>query len=253
MTNLEELHLFVSPMRSNSTYVDGIQLYDQFLLHMTQLRKFAFNIRTTVFNDNAAIELPSNEDIQRSFVRRIHGPVASHIDTTSTEIQRECHIYSLPYAFDCFVDLTNSFQGGMFDKVRYLKMNDSYPFEFDFFRLISQNFPALKFLHLSNSSPQKVKQHLSTSITFPHLTYLDLRHAHVDYAEQFLLIKNAHVPHLMHLCIRYKSLVAITNNFTNDVTQFNFTTVKCINGCESLVRPKRFSQYFPRVNWYNKK
>ena len=247
MTNLEELHLFVSPMRSNSTYVDGIQLYDQFLSHMTQLRKFAFNIRTTVFNDNSAIELPSNEDIQRSFVRRIYEPVASHIDTTSTEIQRECHIYSLPYAFDCFVDLTNSFQGGMFDKVRYLKMNDGYPFEFDFFRLISQNFPALKFLHLSNSSPQKVKQHLSTSITFPHLTYLDLRHAHVDYAEQFLLIKNAHVPHLMHLCIRYKSLVAITNNFTNDVTQFNFRTVKYIDGCELFVRPKRFSQYFRLV------
>lgn len=247
MTNLEELHLFVSVMRRNSTYVDGIQLYDQFLLHMPELRKFAFNIRTTVFNDNSAIELPSNEDIQRSFVGRIQGPVASHIDTTSTIDNKESHIYSLPYAFDCFVNLTNSFQGGMFDKVRYLRMNDGYPFEFDFFRLISQSFPALKFLHFSNSCSQKGKQHLSTSITFPHLTYLNLTESHVDYAEQFLLAKNAYVPGLMHLCIRYRSLVAITNNFTNDVTQFNFTTVKYIDGCESFVRPKRFSQYFPLV------
>ena len=234
-------------MRRNSTYVDGIQLYDEFLLHMPMLRKFAFNIRTTVFNDNPAIELPSNEDIQRSFVGRIHGPVASHIDTTSTIGNKESHIYSLPYAFDCFVNLTNSFQGGMFDKVRYLRMHDGYPFEFDFFRLISQSFPALKFLHFSNSCPQKGKRHLSTSITFPYLTYLNLTHSHVDYAEQFLLTKNAYVPRLMHLCIRYRSLVAIINNFTNDVTQFNFTMVKRIDSYESFVRPKRFSQYFPLV------
>ena len=157
MTNLEELHLFLSVMRSNSTYIDGIQLYDQFLLHMTQLRKFAFNIRTTVFNDNPAIELPSNEDLQRSFVGRIYGDVASHIDTTSTSISRTCHIYSLPYSFEYFVNLTNSFQGGIFDRVRYLKMNDGNPFEFDFFRLISQNFPSeiltyLEFLFTKNQA-----------------------------------------------------------------------------------------------------
>ena len=245
MTNLEELYLFVSVMRLNSTYVDGIQLYDQFLLHMPELREFAFNIRTIVFNDNPAIELPSNEDIQRSFVGRIHGPVASHIDTTSTSNRKECHIYSLPYAFDCFVNLTNSFQGGIFDKVRYLKMNDSNPFEFDFFRLISQNFPALKFLYISNSYPQKIKQHLSTSIAFPHLTFLNLADAHVDYAEQFLLTKNAYVPRLVNLHIKYKSLAAITNNFTNEVTQFNFTTVKRLDTCDSSVHLENCHLYFP--------
>ena len=126
-------------------------------------------------------------------------------------------------------------------------MNDSNPFEFDFFQVISQSFPALKLLRMSNSHPQKAKQHLSTSIAFPHLTYLDLTDSHVDYAEQFLLIKNAYVPRLTHLCMRYKSLVSITNNFINDVTEFNFTAVKCIDDCESFVRPKRFSQYFPLV------
>lgn len=245
MTNLEELHLFVSAMRSNSTYVDGIQLDDQFLIHMPELRKFAFNIWTIVFNDNAVIELPSNEDLQRSFIGRIHGHVVSHIDTKSISHYRSCHIYSLPYVFEYFVDLTNSFQGGMFDKVGYLKMNDSNPFEFDFFRLISQSFPALKFLHISNSYSQKIKPHLPTSIAFPHLTFLNLGDAHVNYAEQFLLTKNASVPRLMNLRIRYKSLAAITNNFTNEVTQFNFTTLKRLDTCDSSVHSEKFRLYFP--------
>ena len=158
MTNLEELHLFLSIMRSNSSYVDGNQLYEQFLIHMIQLRKFAFNIWTIVFNDDPIIELPSNEDIQRSFIGGISEHVASHIDTTS-DFYKECHIYSLPYAFDYFINLTDSFQGGMFDKVRYLKMNGRNSFEFDFFQLISHNFPALQFLHISIFRPQKNQQH----------------------------------------------------------------------------------------------
>ena len=245
MTNLEELHLFLSVIRSNSTYIDGIQLYDQFLIHMPQLRKFAFNIQTIVFNDDPIIELPSNEDIQRSFIGGISEHVASHINTTSSDFYKECHIYSLPYTFDYFVNLTNAFQGGTFDKVRSLKMNDSNPFEFDFFRLISHNFPALKFLHIANSHPQKNQQHLSTFIAFPHLTLLNLVDAHVHYAKQFLLTKNAYVPRLMNLQIRYKSLAAITNDFTNERTEFNFDTLKRLGTCEISAHPEIFYLYFP--------
>ncbi len=46
MINLEELQLYISVERYNSTYIDGIQLYDQFLVYMTQLKKFTFNIKT---------------------------------------------------------------------------------------------------------------------------------------------------------------------------------------------------------------
>ena len=247
MTNLEELHLFLSIMRSNSSYVDGNQLYEQFLIHMIQLRKFAFNIWTIVFNDDPIIELPSNEDIQRSFIGGISEHVASHIDTTS-DFYKECHIYSLPYAFDYFINLTDSFQGGMFDKVRYLRVNGRNSFEFDFFQLISHNFPALQFLHISNSRPQKNQQHLSRSIAFPHLTSLNLTDAHVDYAIQFLLTKNAYVPRLRNLHITYKSLATITNDFTIDITRFNFTTLKHIDVGESFVHQEIFYQYFSLVN-----
>ena len=46
MINLEELKLYLSVDRYDSTYIDGIQLYDQFLIYMTQLKKFTFNIKT---------------------------------------------------------------------------------------------------------------------------------------------------------------------------------------------------------------
>ena len=45
MINLEELNLSLLVLKSNSTYIDGIQLYDQFLTYVTKLKKFTFNIR----------------------------------------------------------------------------------------------------------------------------------------------------------------------------------------------------------------
>jgi hypothetical protein len=47
------------------------------------------------------------------------------------------HVYSLPYQFEYFLHLNNSFQGGMFDKVQYLLMTDGRPFEHNLFKLIS--------------------------------------------------------------------------------------------------------------------
>jgi hypothetical protein len=138
MINLEELKLYLSVYRIDSTYIDGIQLYDQFLIYMTQLKKFTFNIKTEIFNRNVIVKLQSNEDIQRSFIGREYQQVSSYVHTISMNTEGECHIYSLPYEFDYFVDLNNSFQGGMFHKVRYLTMDDTIPFEHKFFQLISR-------------------------------------------------------------------------------------------------------------------
>src|SRR5207248_3337103 len=136
MINLEELKLYLSVLRHGSTYIDGIQLYDQFLVHMTQLKKFTFNIKTQVKNENVSIELPTNEDIQHSFIGRYYQQVASYINTKLSYYDGVCHIYSLPYDFDYFVNLDNSFQGAIFHKVRYLKMNDIIPFEDKLFEVI---------------------------------------------------------------------------------------------------------------------
>ena len=99
----------------------------------------------------------------------------------------------------------------MFPKVRHMLVEDTYPFEHKFFQLISQDFPFLQALNICNDQPQKDKKHLSTLITFPHLTMLYLQSANVDYAEQLLLVQNAHMPRLVNLHIRSEYLALITN------------------------------------------
>ncbi|CAF0740721.1 unnamed protein product [Rotaria sp. Silwood1] len=244
MINLEELRLYLSVGRCDSTYIDGIQLYDQFLIYMTQLNKFTFNIKTTVYQTNVSVELPSNEDIQRSFIGRDYQEVVSYIKTTLFGRIGECHIYSLPYEFEYF-NLDNSFQGGMFHKVRQLTMNDTIPFKHKLFKLISQGFPFLKFLYIINNDPLKDKQHSSTLITFPYLTFLDLTLAHLGYAELFLLEKTMHLPRLLNLAMQYESLTTITNNFTTNAIYFNFGKLISLDICPSFVRPENFRQYFP--------
>ena len=136
MINLEELRLYLRIWRKDSTYVDGIELYDQFLIHITQLKKFTFFIKTVVWNKDNNVELPSNEDIQRSFLGRNYPPVSSYLNPHLYSMDGECEIYSLPYDFQWYEELENSFQGGMFDKVRQLNMADKVPFEYKLFLTI---------------------------------------------------------------------------------------------------------------------
>ena len=245
MINLEELKLYLSVRRFDSTYIDGVQLYDEFLIHMTQLKKFIFNIKTEVYHRNVRFELPSIEDIQQSFNARDYSQVAVNVNNKSERCDGKCHIYSLPYEFEYFINLDNSFQGGVFHKVRQLTMNDSIPFDRQLFEIISRDFPFLEILSITNSYPQTHKQHSSIFITFPYLAFLDLKWAHVDYAEQFLVTKNMNLPRLLNLAVKYETLATITNNFTNDPKQFNFGKVNSLDVSESFVRKKEFSQYFP--------
>ncbi len=245
MTNLEELNLSLSVVRLDSTFIDGIQLYDQFLIYMTKLKKFTFRIDTHVINMEGRDELPSNEEIQRSFLQRGYQEVVSCVHIIPKNTGGSCHIYSLPYEFKHFINLNNSFQGGMFDKVLSLTMKDHISFEHNLFQLISQNFPFLEFLSVLNGHPQQDKHHSSTLITLFYLTRLDLMCAHVDYAEQLLLEKNAYLPRLSNLYIDFTSLTEITISFTKDPKHFNFTTLKTLIGCKKFAHQENFHRYFP--------
>jgi hypothetical protein len=245
MVNLEELTLYLLVQRFNSTYIDGIELYDQFLVYMTQLKKFTFNIKTDVYNLRR-IKLPSNEDIQHSFIGRNYQQVTSYVHNYSMKNEGKCLIYSVPYEFDYFFGLDNSFQGGRFHKVRYLAMDDDrIAFEHKLFNVISEDFPFLQFLRICNHYSPSIKKYSLTLITFPYLTMLDLQDAHDDYAELFLLTKNAYLPCLLNLSMQYKSLTRITNNFTNDPMDFNFSKLKSLGIYQPFIRPKNFHQYFP--------
>ncbi len=246
MINLEELQLYLSVGRFNGTYIDGVQLHDQFLIHMAQLNKFSFSIKTNVYNQDIGLELQSDEAIQNSFISRHYQRVASYVYTNSAKTRGECRIYSLPFAFDFFIYYNDSFQGGMFHRVRYVKMNSARDsFEYRLFKLMSHDFPFLEFLSISNSFSQKEEKDPTTLIIFPYLMFLGLKYVHDDYAEQFLLKKHAHLPRLLNLRIQYQSLRTITNNFIKDAKQFNFSTLKYLDPCESFVRPENFNEYFP--------
>jgi hypothetical protein len=67
-------------------------------------------------------------------------------------------------------------------------------------------------LNIFNGYPQNDKQHSSILITFPYLTFLNLKRAHADYAELFLLKTNMHLPSLLNLSIKYKSLFNSNNS-----------------------------------------
>ena len=98
---------------------------------------------------------------------------------------------------------------------------------------------------MHNLVPPKSKQHSSSLIRFSHLILLNLVEAHVDYAEQFLVDKNTHLPCLLNLCIKYGSLAMVTNNFINDATRLTFAQLKRLHMDNLFVRPKHFHKYFP--------
>ncbi|CAF4624052.1 unnamed protein product [Rotaria sp. Silwood1] len=176
MLNLEELTLFLSIIRNESTYIDGTQLYNDFLINIPRLNKFIFS--------------------------------------------------------------------GLFNKVRWLVMLDIRPFENELFQVISQCFPFLQRLSITNLQSQKNNQHSSTFITFPHLFELDLKRAHIDYVVQFFFDKNTSLPRLTHLTIRYETLAIVTQGFTNDAACLTCAKIRRLIVKEPFVRPEKFLSYF---------
>ncbi|CAF3975240.1 unnamed protein product, partial [Rotaria sordida] len=247
MINLEELILSLSVIRIDLNYIDGTHLYEEIQSYMPQLNKLIFSINTTVIKKNINIVFPSNKDIQHSFIEREYQQVGFYADSTVIEGEGRCHVYSLPYQFETFLHLNNSFQGGIFNKVRCLTMTDERSFEHELFKIISQDFPFLEKLTICNEKPQKSKQHSSTLITFSHLTFLDLKPAHMNYAKQFLLEQNTRLPRLLTLNIRYKTLTKVTNNFTNNATRLNCSKLKYLHVNKFYDLPSNIHQYFPSL------
>ncbi len=250
MINLEELQLCLRVVRLNSTYISGNQLYNQFLVYMSKLKKFTFDIKTKVRNQNVNIKLPLNEEIQHSFVGRVYQQVFSYVNTNSSKRQGECHIYSLPYDFEYFFNVDNSFQGGRFEKVRQLRMKDSIGFTYELFQRVAQDFPFLKYLRIMNACAMMNKSFGSVLLTFPYLSYLDLDGAHDDYIVLFLLKKHTYLPCLSYLSIEEKPLKKITNNFNIDSIHFNFSKLKNLYIGESFVPSENFDVYFPMLLMY---
>ncbi|CAF1505972.1 unnamed protein product [Rotaria sordida] len=161
MLNIEELTLFLSVLRPTCTYIDGNQLYDEVLNYMPRLNKFIFSIHTCIINYDIGIDRPSNDDIRNSFISRGIQSFDTCFDDKFMNNRGNCHVYSLPYQFNDFLYMGSCFQGGRFDKVRLLSMQDERPFEHKLFQIISQDFPFLQQLTICNDIPQENEQHHS--------------------------------------------------------------------------------------------
>ena len=245
MLNIEDLTLFLSVLRTDSTYVEGTHLYDDILAFMPQLYKFVFSINTAVENCNPAIELLSHDDIRYSLIEKGNRHIGSHINNRVLGMRGQCHVYSLPYRSKTNLLTTDAFEGDVFDKVRSMIMDYIRPFKHELFEKVSQHFPFLRKLTVVNPIRQKNKQHSSAFVTFPHLEQLDITLADVDYAEQFLFQNKTRLPRLFVLHVSYETLAIVTNNFTNNSARLNCSQIRRLLTNDCYVQSKDFHRYFP--------
>ncbi|CAF3205849.1 unnamed protein product [Rotaria socialis] len=246
MSNLEELSLQISVRRLRSTYIDGYQLFNDFLKYLTKLNKFNFNIHSYIIS-GIENNILSNNDIRNSFINIGYKSIDICADEKLTDYRANCHVYSLPYLFDEFLFMSNCFQGGKFNNVKILFMVDRIPFENKLFKIISQDFTNLKTLIIHNLESQESQECSSALITFNNLITLNIIDAHSDYAIQFLNENITYLPSLEKLITTYDTLTHITGYFTNDETRRNCTKIKYLRTDISFVRPKNFNSYFPSM------
>ncbi|CAM4981717.1 unnamed protein product [Rotaria socialis] len=252
MSHLEKLTLSLG-IRGRTSFIDGTHLDNCILSRLPHLHTFVFNIITDFVRSTEYFE-PSADHIRRTFIQRGHH-ADCYIDCHHSNMRR-CHVYSVPLNMECMRHISHGFPGGTFINVRILSMlDDSHPFEHNFFAQISRSFPLLSRLIVRNTTPQKEKrshqllklEEISSVIEYSHLVELNCIHAHIDYVEQFLSNVNTCLPCLCKLHVQYEHLVTVTENFTRNTTRMNCVKVKHITFYHevAMARSKDFHLYFP--------
>ncbi len=135
-------------------------------------------------------------------------------------------IYSFPYTWSYYFNITNNFRGGLFKSVRKISLHDERPFEHEFFLQIAQSFPFVEQLNLDNLQPQQNNNQQWSIIEYSYLTELNLAYAHKDYVEQFLIDTKMCLLDNVCLHVHYDSLQTVTDKFTRDTTRVNCSKIK---------------------------
>ena len=243
MPHLTELTLYLRVCDRN-TFIDGIELYKNFLMYMPRLQSFTFYIATVNTLDGIDRYL-SDEDIQRTFTDVGLYQVACFINYFRT-FKAICHTFSIPFIFTRLEKIANRFPTMIFSTVTYLKAYDVIPFQHEFFQRIARAFPSLKEFCIMNYMPQTRSDLSADSVVeYPHLISLDVKCVHTDYIEQFLLKTKASLPCLIELKVNYDQLRSVTRDFTNENTRRNCSKIKRLIIEETVVFPTEVSLYFP--------
>lgn len=245
MSHLTKLTLYLR-VCDRDAFIDGIELYKNFLMYMPRIQSFIFYIATVNTLDGIARYL-SDQDIQRTFMNIGLHEVTCFVNYFRT-FKAICHAFSIPFIFTRLEKIANRFPSMIFSTVTYLKAYDVIPFQQEFFQRIVRAFPSLKEFCIMNYMPQTRTEHsLDAVVEYPHLLTLDVKCVHTDYIEQFLLETKATLPCLMELKVNYDQLRTVTRNFTNENTRRNCSKIKRLIIEETVVFPSEVSLYFPSL------
>ena len=202
MSYSEELRLSLR-LSQRIVFIDADYLEKTFLKEIPHLHTFIFDIVV----DHLVIDgetKPSFDDIQRTFIQRGYH-VNGHMECNDYlySVWHRCHVYSLPTIMEYLQPISHSFSGDIFMNVRDLWIREeSNPFEPSFFVKISQSFPFLHRLTITNEIEQNEKsKDVSPAIQFPHLIEVCYGYNHINYVEQFLSNVNTYIPSLIKLRI----------------------------------------------------
>ncbi|CAF2887809.1 unnamed protein product [Rotaria sp. Silwood2] len=253
MSNIESLNLHFT-IDNQTTFIDGEHIYNEIIVHMSQLQTFNFCFCTFIQLDYLVHHL-SKDDILQTFSNIMCQQVDCMINYRRYDVKY--HVFSLPFMFDYLPFIDNIFPNIIFNHVIRLIVDDEIPFKHEFFMRIAWSFPLLKELHVFNLMPQSSisnklnsndNQLHSTIIEYPYLTLLNLGFVHHDYIDQFLNDKKAHLPRLTKLIVNYYKLITVTKNFTNDRTRVNCMKVKQLNiNSKISIHSEDFYVYFPSL------
>ncbi|CAF5120884.1 unnamed protein product, partial [Rotaria magnacalcarata] len=141
----------------DETFIDGNNLKQHILNHMSQLKRFTFDIRSVICINNE-MNLPSKEDIQQTFTDLQYTKIVSCVDYFLDHQQGLCHIYSYPFLMRCSEYITNNYAGGLYPYARVVSLYDEHPFEHEVFIRISQSFPCMEKLTINNRYGQNQKE-----------------------------------------------------------------------------------------------
>ncbi|CAF2592417.1 unnamed protein product [Rotaria sp. Silwood2] len=256
MTNLKKLALYITIDR-HRTFIDGNDLKKNIINRLPRLNKFVFNIQSIISLQDE-IHLLSNEEIKRTFTSFIDSGIISCVDYFLKEKTGQCHVYSYPYTLKHYHNITNNFPGGLFKCVRQISLCDERPFEHEFFLRISQSFPLMKKLSVSNLKRPKYKQHRKLKnknedfsiIKYHHLTELELTIVHKDYVELFLDHRRTCLPNNIFLIIDYRPLRKATHNFNREVMRINCAKLIRLSIYDEFEISQQLKNYFPHVTQF---
>jgi hypothetical protein len=267
MSNLEKLDLYFNVVE-RKTFVNGNDLKMNIINHMPQLNNFTFYFRSlsSFYNE---ISLPSNEDIQKTFIDFNDKQIICSTDYFPEAKKGHCHIYSYPNKLKYYNYITINFPGGIFKYVRDVSLRDERPFEHEFFLQIAQSFPFMEKLMVRNVKPQinkqfrkskNVNRHLSI-IEYPYLKQLNLIDTCIDYYEQFLFDTTTCLPFDVRVFMDYEIVKKVTYNCTRNRTRWNCAKINYTNlfigiryteyphnfPAEKIQVPEHVKDYFSRT------